>query len=89
MIRLDHLQLEPFVGISSPVERDRAITRVAINYIRSDPATFAGRAWKKALRFWRPWPDTESYSSRIFVVVSELSIVPLMLFSLFFFVRAA
>ena len=76
--------LTGFSGIADPVERDRAIASAAIDYIRAEPGAFVRRAWERLLRFWQPWPYTESYSGRFFVVVSALSVTPVMLFALLF-----
>lgn len=80
--------LKAFSGISNPIDRDRAIWRAAMDYIHADPSAFAERAVQKFLRFWRPWPYTQSYSSRFFIVASVLSVLPAMAFAIFFFFRA-
>lgn len=80
--------LGAFSGITNPIDRDRAIWRAAMDYIRACPGEFAERAGQKFLSFWRPWPYTQSYYGRFFVMASVLSALPVMVFAVFFFFRA-
>jgi hypothetical protein len=73
-----------YFKILNLVDRNKALRAAAINYIMCDIPGFIGRAWLKCLRFWRLWPYTEGYSSKLFVIVSLLSFVPVLLLALYY-----
>jgi hypothetical protein len=66
------------------VERNKAVRAAALNYISNDIPGFIERCWLKFLRFWRLWPYTEGYSSKLFLIVSLLSFVPALFFALYY-----
>ena len=65
-----------FADIDDPVERDRALTEAAIDYIREDPARFVSATAVKVWRFWRPLPYAPELQSSAYILGSLL-IVPL------------
>lgn len=71
--------LSGFVHITHPVERDRALTKAATDYIVQNPKRFFELAWLKFTRIWRPWPVNASYSSLPIILATAGSFLPVLL----------
>jgi len=78
--------MAPFGEIADPVARDKAMQRVALNYIKEDPGRFLIQAAKRFQRFWSPWPQTEEYSRPLYKLISFCSFIPVLLLALVFVV---
>ena len=72
------------IKYKNPVERDRALYRAAFEYIKSDPAAFFERAWKKFLRFWRLWPHFDQYAQPLFIAMYVVTYLPIFILSLIY-----
>ena len=62
--------------------RDRWQRNRAIEFIKSDPARFAGLAVKKFLRFWNIWPNAPGFDSGMYRWIAFASFAPVLLLSL-------
>lgn len=71
-----------FAAITDPVARDRAMWNAGLSFIAQDPGRFAGRAARKFVGFWRPWPDAPAYADRSYFVLSVASFAPVLVFAL-------
>lgn len=69
---------DQFLVIADPLERDRAMIAAATAYIKENPKRFVELAGLKFVRFWRLWPYASDYASRIYVIVSLISFVPVL-----------
>ena len=74
----------PFDEIANPVDRDKALQRAALNYIKEDPKRFLIQVVKRFQRFWLPWPQTQAYSGSLYKIISFCSFVPVLLLALAF-----
>jgi 4-amino-4-deoxy-L-arabinose transferase-like glycosyltransferase len=68
--------------ITDPIERDAALKREAIDYIKADPWHFVAMMPAKFLRLWRPWPYAGEYQNPLIVAVSVASAVPAFILAL-------
>jgi len=68
-----------FDAIRDPVARDRALRDAAINFIWQNPGRFVELAAKKFVRMWRLWPHHPGYSGMTAMVLTFLSITPVIL----------
>ena len=76
-----------FLGISNPVDRNKAQKDEAIEYIISNPGHFLKMAGVKFLRFWRLWPYANEYQQWYIVVASILSYGSILIMSIGFALR--
>jgi hypothetical protein len=58
--------------------RQSAFSRLAVDYIRSNPDTFLRNAAKKFVRFWNITPNATQYQSRFYALISALSFGPVL-----------
>jgi 4-amino-4-deoxy-L-arabinose transferase-like glycosyltransferase len=75
---------DQFLTIRDPVVRDRAMWAAGIAYIKDNPGRFIELAGLKFVRFWRLWPYAPDYGSRLYVVMSLVSFVPVLALSMFY-----
>ncbi len=71
--------LSAFKNITDPLERDRVLRNVAVDYIVHNPQRFLELAALKFLRIWRVTPVHEAYRSLSTMLVSIASFVPILL----------
>ncbi|RDV05114.1 hypothetical protein DXH78_11405 [Undibacter mobilis] len=71
--------LKGFVHLQDRVERDRALTRAAVEFIVDNPGRFLELAWLKFVRIWRPWPVNAGYSSFGVLVATAGSFLPVLI----------
>jgi hypothetical protein len=64
------------------VERSRAFSKRAIEYIFADPTDFIRRAAIKFIRYWNIIPNTEQYRSPVYRWISLASFGPVLFFAL-------
>ena len=76
-----------FIGISNPVDRNKAQKDAAIEYIISNPGRFLEMAGVKFLRFWRLWPYANEYQQWYIVVASILSYGSILIMAIGFALR--
>jgi len=76
--------LTPFNQITDPVAHDKALRNAAFDYIKENPQRFFAQALKRVVRFWYPWPYADEYSGFKYKIISLLSFVPVVLFTLIF-----
>ncbi len=77
-----------FNDIADPVARDKAFTKAAIDFIAKNPGRTLELMWQKLLRLWRPWPYATEYVKPSLIVISVVTIVPLMFLAVAGFVQA-
>lgn len=63
------------------LQRQKAYSDAAWNYIRNNPIAFAHRAWIKFLRFWNVIPNASEYGG-IYKWISGLTFGPILLLAL-------
>ncbi|SDG52699.1 hypothetical protein [Roseospirillum parvum] len=71
--RSDDVDYSPFIGITDPVERDRAMTQAAVQFIHDHPGRWLTLSGKKFVRFWRLWPYAKQYTAPHIIAASLLS----------------
>ena len=76
-----------FIGISDPVDRNKAQKDAAIEYIISNPGRFLEMAGVKFLRFWRLWPYANEYQQWHIVAASLLSYGSILVMAIGFVLR--
>jgi len=76
-----------FIGISNPVDKNKAQKDAAIEYILSNPGRFLEMAGVKFLRFWRLWPYANEYQQWYIVAASLLSYGSILLMAIGFVLR--
>ena len=76
-----------FIGISDPVDRNKAQKDAAIEYIISNPGRFLEMAGVKFLRFWRLWPYANEYQQWYIVAASLLSYGSMLVMAIGFVLR--
>jgi 4-amino-4-deoxy-L-arabinose transferase-like glycosyltransferase len=64
------------------LERDRWQRDRAVEFIKSDPARFAGMAFKKFARFWNIWPNAPGFDRGMYRWIAFASFAPVLLFGL-------
>jgi 4-amino-4-deoxy-L-arabinose transferase-like glycosyltransferase len=67
--------------IADPVARDKAMWAAGLSYVAVHPQRFVELAGLKLLRFWRLWPYAQDYASPLYVVVSLVSLLPVLVLS--------
>jgi hypothetical protein len=83
------MDIEPFLRIADPVERNEALKHAGWDFIRENPCRFIELAGVKFVRFWRLWPYAPEYSRPEIVVVSLLSYGILLSLAIIFLFREA
>jgi len=71
-----------FDGIKNPVEREAALFKAGVEYIKSDPLAFLQRMVIKFGRFWRLWPAFDQYSKPLYVAIYLVTYVPIFIMTL-------
>jgi hypothetical protein len=71
-----------FGEIADPVRRDAIAKKLALTYIIENPRHFFELAGLKFMRMWRPWPANEGYKNLPTILISVLSIAPVLLLAL-------
>jgi hypothetical protein len=71
-----------FDGIRSPVEREAALFKAGVEYIKADPKAFVERMWVKFGRFWRLWPSFDQYSKPFYIAIYIFTYVPIFVMTL-------
>jgi hypothetical protein len=66
----------------NPVERDSALAKAALDYVKQDPKAFAERAWIKFIRFWRLWPYFDQYAKPFYIAMYIVTYVPIFILTL-------
>jgi 4-amino-4-deoxy-L-arabinose transferase-like glycosyltransferase len=74
-------------ALPDELARQQAYRRAAIDYIKSDPATFVLAAVKKFFRFWNIVPNASEYRTRLYYFVSAFSFGPILALALFCAIR--
>jgi 4-amino-4-deoxy-L-arabinose transferase-like glycosyltransferase len=64
------------------LDRQRAYSRAAIDYIKTNPVDFIGAAAIKFTRFWNPLPNATEFRGGIYAVIGALSYGPILLLAL-------
>jgi hypothetical protein len=69
------------------VERDSALKKLALDYIKEHPGRFLYLAWLKFSRFWNVVPNYNEYQSNKYILVSIFSFGPVLLLALWALIR--
>jgi 4-amino-4-deoxy-L-arabinose transferase-like glycosyltransferase len=78
--------LKPF-EMPNPVARNATLWKAGMDHVLEHPGRFVEMAAIKFVRLWRPWPYTDQYQSRFYIVASVLSFGPVALLALFYLLR--
>lgn len=78
------LDASKFRLIEDPIERDQALKKEAIDFIKSDPQNFAYLGYLKFIRFWRLWPYRMHGGGPFHIVASVMSYGVVLLLSLIY-----
>jgi 4-amino-4-deoxy-L-arabinose transferase-like glycosyltransferase len=81
------VNFDRFDKLPNSLERDAALWKAGMDYIREHPWGFFERLPAKFARLWRPWPYTEQYHNPFYIVLSVLSFGPVALLALFYLLR--
>lgn len=68
--------------LPTELERQRAYSKAATDYIRAEPERFAAMAVRKLLRLWNIVPNADEFRTGLYAVVSALSFGPILLLAL-------
>jgi 4-amino-4-deoxy-L-arabinose transferase-like glycosyltransferase len=79
--------LTEFNAIGDLVERDAALWKAGLDYVRAEPGRFIEMAAVKFARLWRPWPYADGYRNPLYVAMSLLSFIPVLLLALLYIGR--
>jgi hypothetical protein len=60
-------------ALPNELARQRAYSKAALDYIKSNPGTFVQAAAKKFLRFWNIVPNASEYRGRAYAIISIAS----------------
>lgn len=69
-------------ALPNEVERQRAFSQAAVDYIKDNPAVFVRAAVKKFVRFWNPVPNATEFKTAIYSIVSAASFGPVLALAL-------
>ncbi len=69
-------------ALPDELERQRAFSKAAVDYIETDPVAFLRLAAKKFIRFWNVFPNTVEFQSRAYFTISALSFGPILALAL-------
>jgi 4-amino-4-deoxy-L-arabinose transferase-like glycosyltransferase len=69
-------------ALPSELERQRAFSKAALDYIKQNPMAFVRAAGKKFARFWNIVPNATEYKSALYSAISAASFGPVLLFAL-------
>jgi 4-amino-4-deoxy-L-arabinose transferase-like glycosyltransferase len=75
-------RVRAMMDIPNEVERGRAFSKAATDYIRSDFRAFVERAVRKFLRYWSPIPNADTLRSIASTLISALSFAPILALAL-------
>jgi hypothetical protein len=64
------------------VEREAALFKAGVDYIKADPKAFLERMWIKFGRFWRLWPSFDQYSQPSYVAIYLFTYLPIFIMTL-------
>jgi hypothetical protein len=67
---------------NNPVERDSALGKAGLDYVKQDPKAFVERAWIKFIRFWRLWPYFDQYAKPLYIAMYIVTYVPIFILTL-------
>ena len=74
-------------GTSRPSGARPCHVGAGLAYVKENPGRFVELAGLRFVRFWRLWPYAQEYTSRLYVVLSLLSFVPVLAFAIVFVAR--
>ena len=80
LLRTPYMSLVP--DSLDEVARDALMKRLALDYMKEDPARTARVMLKKFHRFWNPWPNAEGYDKGLYKLAAVASFGPVLLLSL-------
>jgi len=66
----------------NPVERNSALSKAGLDYVKQDPRAFVERAWIKFIRFWRLWPYFDQYAKPLYIAMYMVTYVPIFILTL-------
>lgn len=78
------LDISHYDHIKNPFEKNKALKKDALQFIKENPGRFIKLMGLKFLRFWRLWPYTPDYQQPWIIAISILSYGPLLLLSILF-----
>lgn len=84
----EDLNIDDFVSIKDPVEKNNAMKRAAVEYIVEHPQQFLSLSIEKFIRFWRLWPYTEHYQQWYTIAASLLSYGVILFLAIGFAIRS-
>jgi hypothetical protein len=70
----------------NPVERNSALSKAGLDYVKQDPKAFVERAWIKFIRFWRLWPYFDQYAKPLYIAMYIVTYVPIFILTLVYLV---
>jgi 4-amino-4-deoxy-L-arabinose transferase-like glycosyltransferase len=79
---VDYAEAQRLQAIPDEIERQRAFSRLALDYIKAEPLTFVRNAAKKFVRFWNVVPNAAEYQTPLYAVITALSFGPVLLLAL-------
>ncbi len=69
-------------AMPNEVERQRAFTKLAVEYIKTHPVGFIEVTGKKFLRFWNVVPNAAEFKTAFYAIVSAASFGPILLLAI-------
>jgi 4-amino-4-deoxy-L-arabinose transferase-like glycosyltransferase len=75
-------RVKAFMAIPNEIDKNKAFTAAAVDYIAQHPVDFLKRAGQKFLRYWNPIPNADSFRSIVFVLISAVSFAPILVLAI-------
>ncbi len=79
---VDYAFTQKLLALPDEIERQRIFGKLAVDYIKQEPAAFAIAAGRKFLRFWNIVPNADDFKAGLYALISAVSFGPVLMLAL-------